>query len=229
MTAIPYHGEGRLLDYGCGSGWYLQRLREQGWQVTGMDFSAYAARKVSERYGIPVHVGTLPHPDVKDATFDVITMGCVLEHVHAPHALVGAAVRALRPGGLLVIAVPNLDSWGFRTFGRNWWPLELPRHLLHFTPPTLRRLVEAHGLEVCEERMLLRGGWMRRSLAILGRQPGRTATERLLVRLGQPRIVSSLLTHWTVWTHQADCIFLTARRPGRACQDRPSPSHFQAA
>jgi SAM-dependent methyltransferase len=213
MTALPYQGEGRLLDYGCGSGWYLQRMRERGWHVTGMDFSPHGAGKVRARYGIEVHVGKLPHPAVPPGSFDAITMGCVLEHVHDPHALIEAAATALRPGGMLVIVVQNIDSWGFRVFGPDWWPLELPRHLLHFTPATLRRLVEQHGLEVCEERMILRGGWMRRSLDLLDRRPEKTVADRLLVRLLRPRIVSSLLTRWTARTKQSDCIFLAARRP----------------
>jgi SAM-dependent methyltransferase len=228
LTALHYQGEGRLLDYGSGSGWYLARMRARGWQVVGMDFSPYAARQVWERYGIPVHVGTLPHPAVADGSLDVITMGCVLEHVHEPHALIAAAVRALRPGGLLVIAVPNLASWGFRFFGPAWWPLELPRHLLHFAPRTLRRLVEAHGLEICEERMLQRAGWMRRSLALLGRRPVRTRAQHLLLRVAKPRLISGLLTRWTVWTHQADCLYLTARRPREGGADRHFPP-FRAA
>ncbi len=216
MTALPYRGEGRLLDYGCGSGWYLERMRRRGWNVTGMDFSPHGARKVRERYGIEVHVGKLPHPAVPEASYDVITLGCVLEHVHAPHELIAAATEALKPGGLLVIVVQNIDSWGFRVFGPSWWPLELPRHLLHFKPATLRRLVESHGLEVCEQRMILRGGWMRRSLDLLARRPDKTAADRLLVRLLRPRLVTSLVTRWTTWTGQADCIYLTARRPALA-------------
>lgn len=220
LTAIRFHGEGRLLDFGCGSGWYAHRMQQRGWKVTGMDFSAHAARQVAERFGLPTLVGSLPHPDVRDGSYDVITMGCVLEHVHQPHAVIHGATRALRPGGWLVVVVPNLDSWGFRYFGADWWPLELPRHLLHFTPVTLRRLVEAHGLQVCEVKMLLRGGWMRRSLTMLRRRESVRGGRRLLARLGRLRAVSSLLSRWTYWTRQADCIMLTARRP---CAARPSP------
>jgi SAM-dependent methyltransferase len=220
MTGILYHGEGRLLDVGCGSGWYAHRMRQRGWKATGLDFSAHAARQVARRFGIPTLVGSLPHPEIRDESFDVITMGCVLEHVHHPHAIIHGAAQALRPGGWLVIVVPNLDSWGFRFFGADWWPLELPRHLLHFTPATLRRLVEAHGLQVCEVKMLLRGGWMRRSLAMLRQRQDLPPARRLLARLGRWRPVSSLVSRWTYWTRQADCIMLLARRPGAA---RPSP------
>jgi len=217
LTAIPYQGDGRLLDFGCGAGWYLQRMRERGWDVTGLDFSSHAAREVERKFGIRVLVGSLPHPDVQPESFDVITMGAVLEHVHHPHVVIEAAARALRPGGKLVIAVPNLESWGFRFFGQDWWPLELPRHLLHFTPATLRKLVEAHGLQVAESQLVERGGWIRRSMAIVRRRRGAPRWRRLVSRLGRFRLVPSLLTRWTVWRRQEDCLLLIARKPARGC------------
>jgi SAM-dependent methyltransferase len=212
FTTLPYQGQGRMLDFGCGSGWYAQRMREQGWTVTGLDFSEHAARQVMRRYGIPVLVGTLPHPAVAPESFDLITMGCVLEHVHRPHEVIAAAAQALAPGGTLVIAVPNLDSWGFRYFGQDWWPLELPRHLLHFTPATLRRLVEGHGLEIVEERMLPRGSWMRRSFAFYRRRRGGGLPRQLIGGLSRLRLIPSLLTKWSVAAGQSDCIMLSARR-----------------
>lgn len=210
MNGLPYHGEGKLLDFGCGSGWYAHKMQELGWNVTGMDFNAEAARQVQDRFGIPVHVGTLPHPDVPPETFDVITMGAVLEHVHTPHEVVAAAVQALKPGGYLVAAVPNIASWGFRQFGADWWGLQIPHHLLHFTPATLRKLMELHGLEVREVRLIGQAGWMRRSLATLRENAGRRT---LRTELGKLRIVSSMLNRWTVWTQAADSLQVIAYRP----------------
>src|SRR5437870_2372269 len=83
--------------------------RELGWQVTGMDFNGQVAAQVQQHFGFPVLTGSLPHRDVAAESFDVITMGAVLEHVHRPHEVIAAAVRALRPGGYLMVAVPNLD------------------------------------------------------------------------------------------------------------------------
>ena len=219
LVGLPFTGEGKLLDFGSGSGWYGHRMSQLGWNVTCMDFTAHAAKKVTERFGLPALVGSLPHPDVRPETFDVITMGCVLEHVHDPHEVIGAAAKALRPGGLLVIAVPNLASWGFRYFGKSWWPLELPRHLLHFTPRTLRLLLEAQGLKIHQERMLDRGGWMRRSLARALSGSESNLQRRMLVRLGRFRVVSSLMTRWTVRNRAADGILAIARKP--ACNTRP--------
>ncbi len=211
-TSIPWHGQGRLLDFGCGSGWFAERMSERGWQVTGLDVSPQVAADVRQRLGIPVHVGTLPHPALAPNSFDVVNMGAVLEHVPHPHEVIGAARAALKPGGLLVISVPNRDSWSFRHAGAAWFSLDLPRHLLHFTPATLRRLVEEHGFEVCEERQLARVSWMRRTLA---QRAG--SRDRLLRRA--PLV--GLWTRWTCWTRQADCLFLMAQKRGTL---RPTPA-----
>jgi len=215
LTALPYHGEGRLLDYGCGSGWYAQQMRELGWQVTAMDFSSYAAAQVRARYGIPTLTGALPHPEVAAGSFDVITLGAVLEHVHRPRHLIAAAAAALRPGGYLVVSVPNLASWGFRYFRQHWWGLHLPHHLLHFTSDTLHQLLTGQGLEVRRLRTVPRPGWMQRSLKA-ARAGGTEARRPLFVRLGKLRVVSSLLTRWTGWTGETDCIEAIAYRPAVA-------------
>src|SRR5205807_1625269 len=84
----------------------------------------------------------------------------VLEHVHEPRVLLEAAHHALRPGGWLFASVPNLDSWGFRKFGRSWFPLDPPRHLLHFTPRTLRHALEECGFAISAMTTRGHAKWM---------------------------------------------------------------------
>ncbi|MEX1098486.1 MAG: class I SAM-dependent methyltransferase [Planctomycetales bacterium] len=164
---IPWRAPGRLLDFGCGGGNFLVQMREFGWNVQGMDVSPACARAVTARTGIPVHVGTLPHPAVARGSFDVITLWNSLEHVHHPRATVQAVREALAPGGLIVGGVPNIDSWTFRQFGLDWHPLDLPRHLTHFTPPTLSRLLEAEGFRVLSIEHVARPGFLRHSVELL--------------------------------------------------------------
>ena len=140
LTALPFHGEGRLLDFGCGSGWYAKRMSDRGWTVTAMDFNPRTAEQVAQRYGLRTLSGTLPHADIEDAGFDMVVMGALLEHVHCPHEVVGAAARALRPGGRFVAVVPNFAAVALRWFGVDWWPLDPPRrsaalHARHNAPP----------------------------------------------------------------------------------------------
>ncbi len=211
FQAIPYRGAGRLLDVGCGSGWYAARMKALGWDVVGLDFSAFAASQATQRYGIPTLVGSLPHPDIAPESFDTVTMGMMLEHVHDPHATIAAAARVLRPGGQLAIAVPNLDSWSRRRFGPDWWGWQLPVHLTHFTPASLRRLVEAHGLSVRVCETVVRPGWLARSFRT-SQEHGSETSRTWLARLARWKPVRSLLGHWSAWRGEAESLLLVAER-----------------
>lgn len=172
---IPYRGQGRLLDFGCGAGAFLERMRGLGWHVEGLDMSTVAAHAVMRQRGIKVHVGTLPHHDLQPDSFDCVTMWQALEHVHQPRETVREARRLLRPHGLLVVAVPNLASWSFAHYGRHWFGLDVPRHLTHFTPDTLHALVAAEGFHVLRTTFVGTDGWIRQSarrLAAGGSRPG---------------------------------------------------------
>lgn len=160
---IPYRGQGRLLDFGCGAGAFLERMRGLGWQVEGLDMSPVAAQAVMRHRGIQVHVGTLPHADLAAESFDCVTMWQALEHVHQPRETVREARRLLRARGLLVVAVPNLASWSFAHFGRQWFGLDVPRHLTHFTPSTLNALLAAEGFRVLRMTFVGTDGWIRQS------------------------------------------------------------------
>ena len=92
-------------------------MADQGWQVTGLDAAVGAVRRVRDDLGLPALVGTLPHPDLRPGSFDVVTMWHSLEHVHRPLAVLREAYRVLVPGGRLVVACPNIDSWPARWFG----------------------------------------------------------------------------------------------------------------
>lgn len=166
---IPYRGEGRLLDFGCGAGAFLERMRDLGWKVEGLDMSTVAAHAVMRHRGIKVHVGTLPHRDLAEQSFDCVTMWQALEHVHDPRLTVREARRLLRPEGLLVVAVPNLASWSFAHFGRYWFGLDVPRHLTHFTPATLTALLAAEGFRLLRLTQVGTDGWLRQSARRLTR------------------------------------------------------------
>jgi SAM-dependent methyltransferase len=204
---MPLHGQGRLLDFGCGSGSYLMRMHRQGWQVTGVDQSAQAVRCVREDLGLPALVGSLPHPQLEPGSFDVITMWQSLEHVHWPADVLQSARRLLAPGGKLVIAVPNIDSLPFRWFGQTWNGLDLPRHLTHFAPWTLRLMLHRTGFRPGAVRMVRRSGWLRSSAQLACRQV--PAAPRLY-RWLRGRTTSNLASWYSFLTRQSDCMMVTA-------------------
>src|SRR5262249_56183832 len=146
--SVVWRGEGRSLDVGGGRGAFLDRMARRGWQVLGIDFSETAVASVRENYNLPALVGTLPHPALGPSSFDVVTMWQVVEHLHDPLHTLRHAREVLAPAGKLCVEVPALDSWAYRVFGPDWFGLELPRHLTHFTSDTLRAMLEKAGFAV---------------------------------------------------------------------------------
>jgi SAM-dependent methyltransferase len=206
--ALPWNGQGRLLDFGCGGGAFLECMHRQGWSVTGVDASGVAVERVRSGLGLRALLGTLPHPDLQPASFDVLTMWASLEHVHDPLAVLRAAHRLLAPGGKLLIAVPNIDSLPFRWFGPAWYGLDLPRHLTHFTPRTLRLMLERAGFEAGRVRMVRHSGWLRLSARQARRLDPATRWPSWLTN----KPLSRLVTLYSSWTRQADSMLVTARR-----------------
>jgi 2-polyprenyl-3-methyl-5-hydroxy-6-metoxy-1,4-benzoquinol methylase len=162
---IPYHGQGRLLDFGCGNGTFLRRMKAIGWTCTGLDFSADAVEAVRAG-GIAALQGTLPHPELSPGSFDVIAMRHALEHVPLPGPVLMAAMDLLVPGGRLVITVPHFNSWEREVFGDAAMTLDLPRHLLHFTPETLGQLLQSCGFETIAIQQRSRSNWIRKCLTM---------------------------------------------------------------
>ena len=159
---LPMRGQKRLLDFGCGGGAFLQRMHAVGWNVVGLDASEAAVTQVRER-GLEAHLGSLPHLDWTSERFEAITMRQSLEHTHQPLDTLRDAYRLLTPGGNLLVAVPNFESWGSRVFGSAWYGLDLPRHLTHFTPATLRLMLEQAGFSHLAIRQEQHNSWIRHS------------------------------------------------------------------
>jgi 2-polyprenyl-3-methyl-5-hydroxy-6-metoxy-1,4-benzoquinol methylase len=141
-------GRGKLLDVGCGNGAFLSRMREAGWEVSGIEPDPAAARQARERQGIQAVFGTMEEARFQDASFDAVTLSNVIEHVYDPFDLLSKCRRLLKTGGALVLLTPNLDSLGHQRFRRSWYSLDPPRHLYLFSPRTLRDCCEKAGLQV---------------------------------------------------------------------------------
>jgi SAM-dependent methyltransferase len=114
-------------------------MRGFGWDVAGVEVDPAAASAARDGFGLKVWA-TLGEAVEAGDRFDVITMSHVLEHVPDPRAFLILAAEALVPGGQLLAVTPNAESAGHRLFGADWFPLEVPRHLVIFAPRALRRL-----------------------------------------------------------------------------------------
>ena len=150
--------KGKLLDVGCGSGSFLQWMRELGWQVVGIEPDPNAATVARSR-GIDVQTGTLEQGGYGDDAFDLITLSHVLEHLDDPIATFKECWRTLKPGGRLVVVTPNSTSLGAKVFGQNWFAWESPRHFMLFNINTIRELARRTGFKVTVARTSARMAW----------------------------------------------------------------------
>ncbi len=143
---------GSLLEVGCATGRYLSLMREVGWKTKGVEPHEKSARFAQKTLDLDVHAGVLASAKLAAASFDAVIMFHVLEHVPAPLAVLEELKRILKPGGSLYVAVPNAGSLEARLLGKYFWAWEAPRHLHHFTPSTLTKLLERSGFTVKETR-----------------------------------------------------------------------------
>jgi SAM-dependent methyltransferase len=135
----------RLLDFGCGEGFFLEQARDHGWQVCGTEYGRRAIELARQK-----ELQIVPAPQVSEtlepASFDVVTAFEVFEHVRDPLAEGAVVAQLLRPGGLLYCTTPNFDSLSRRLLGPRWNLIEYPEHLFYFTAGTLQEWLARHGL-----------------------------------------------------------------------------------
>ena len=146
-TVQRYSQGGRLLDLGCGSGSFLHCLRGGAWTLWGIEMSAAAAELARTRNHATILTDDVLQAPFPPEVFDVITCFHVFEHMTSPREVLAKVKEWLKPGGIFCVHVPNIKAAEKRLFRSYWYPLELPRHLFHFSPRSLRQLAQANGLE----------------------------------------------------------------------------------
>jgi SAM-dependent methyltransferase len=132
-----------LLDVGCGTGEFLAGCTKEGWKVKGVEPGEGARSQAIKNHKLEVEEES--YLEKTTDTYDVITLWHVLEHVHELNERIEQLSRILRKDGILVIAVPNHTSKDAQVYGPHWAAWDVPRHLYHFSPVTIKRLFQKHG------------------------------------------------------------------------------------
>ena len=141
---------GNLLEIGAAKGGFLASLRERGWETDGVEISADGVREAWEDHGIELFCGEL-EDYTTEKRYDVICMYQTFEHVWNPASTLAKCRELLKPGGILIIEVPNRKAFEMRySARRREMSYDLPRHLSHFTPEFLARESEKRGFQVLE-------------------------------------------------------------------------------
>jgi SAM-dependent methyltransferase len=174
------------------------QLRSVGWEVCGVEPDPKSAAQAVEA-DLDVRVGRLEDA-YPESHFDAITMNHVIEHLHEPIQTLKSCARLLKPGGRICVLTPNLAGSGHQIFGSDWFALDAPRHLVLFTPGSLRRALKISGFETGSSMQVLptspaihrSTNWMRRSMQLRhGINPMRNEP-RLSLRL-------CLVAMWLAW------------------------------
>lgn len=157
---------GRVLDYGCGNGAFASFMAQQGYESVGLE--PFSLGKTFQSDRLKLIRAPLKQAEAELGQFDVITMWHVLEHLSDPVDVLETLAKHLKPDGLLVVSVPNLQSWQGEVFRGGWFHLDPPRHLLHFEPETLRATLERAGFAEEAQKPFLpeygSSGWIQSAL-----------------------------------------------------------------
>src|SRR3990167_1651241 len=189
LNKISEGKKGKLLDIGCGDGAFLLQAKKEGWQVVGTEISssAYSNNDFEIRKNLTDLFPLGP--------FDCITLWHSLEHMQDPKQTLAHVYELLTPQGLLLIAVPNAAGWQSRLFVSRWLHRDVPRHIFHFNPHSLCRLLQAEQFDLIKswhqefEYDLL--GWSQSVLNYLFSEPniffkiltGRSSTSSMQIKI----------------------------------------------
>ncbi len=185
---LPWRGEGKVLDVGCGAGGNLKALHDQGWEPYGIEISEVAAAHARELVTGNIHTGTLESAPFPPQSFDLVLMSHSLEHLPSPVDALRRVHRLLKDDGLLVVSVPNVNSLEFKLFGRWWFQLDPPRHFYHFDKRSLSGFFTQAGFRLYRFRTGVSAIFLMASLDRFWKHrfekevPFRTLIDRLIAR-----------------------------------------------
>ena len=149
LPITNYQLPGRVLDIGCGPGFFLEAAQAKGYDAFGLDPSEYIVKVASEKFGGRIQKGVIESADYPAEHFDLVVAFDTFEHVYHPLEWLTAVRRVLKPGGLLAITTPDPTSLLAKISGKKWVSFKLPEHVFYWSPETIRRVL-AEGWEILE-------------------------------------------------------------------------------
>jgi SAM-dependent methyltransferase len=160
-------GVARALEVGCGAGLLLKALEHAGWQAEGLEWDEEAAEIARRTSGRQVMVGDFQKAALPLAEYDLVVLNHVFEHLPDTLGCLRKIADILAPGGRAVLIYPNSESLGARVFREDWFPWEVPRHLVLPTARAVRKAADDVGLVTNSLRSSARNtqgfiGWSRR-------------------------------------------------------------------
>lgn len=150
VNIMKYKKSGRLLDLGCGAGDFLLEMKKRGFETFGLDVSKNACR-IARKKSIKVINSELDNRIFPAHYFDIVTLWHVFEHLHSPVSVLIEIARILKKDGILLIEVPNISNFSFKLFKKYYFHLDIPRHLYHWSPQTLKMILNKNGFKIFQQ------------------------------------------------------------------------------
>lgn len=200
---------GKLFEAGCGTGAFLRLMQELGWDVYGCDISPSACEIAASMGLTEIVCGPFDPTVHPQGFFDAVIAYHVLEHLPDPHEAIRGFYGLLKPGGELVMSMPNTGGLTARIFGKNWIGYEAPRHLVSYNPRNLRSVLEKNGFTV--ERVITNsalGGIVDSIELILGKK-----RSSLVFLHKTARAIKFFLDPFADFFRTGDQIVVRARKP----------------
>jgi len=155
----------KLIDIGCSTGFLLDEARKLGWEVSGVELSEWAAKYAKEKFGLNIYNSSLKKANIPNNSYDVAIMLDTIEHVLDPRAVLFEIQRILKPGGILYVNTPDIESNSSRLLKAKWWGIN-QFHLCYFSKRTLTDLLAFTGFASCKyiahKRTFTLGYWVQR-------------------------------------------------------------------
>lgn len=141
------------LDYGCGNGKFLAFLKSKNWNVSGIEPDSHARQQAEKNTSLTIHDNLDSLDETKQ--FSSISLFHVLEHVHQLDETITKLVERLSRNGILMLALPNFNSWDAQHYDQHWAGYDVPRHLYHFSQKSMFHLAKKYGLNIVATHPLM--------------------------------------------------------------------------
>lgn len=152
---IPDIPKGLALEIGCSNGDYMVELIKTGWEVDGVEYDINTANN-ARKNGLNVICGQFENIEL-EKKYDLVVGWFVFEHLHDPNYSLSSIHNNLKKGGVVVFSIPNVNSLGLSFFGKYWYALQLPTHLFHYSPKTVKSILEKndfHNVKIVHQRII---------------------------------------------------------------------------